>query len=136
MIDTQPAFLYVEDDIFSQQVLEMILTRIMGYSKLTQFEDSKDFMERLKALPEKPDIIFLDIQVQPLTGYEMLKLIRSDPDFQDCKVVAVTANIMPSDVSHLQQVGFDSLIGKPLVHKVFPELVRKILAGEQIWYIP
>ena len=136
MIDTQPAFLYVEDDIFSQQVLAMILTRIMGYSKLTQFEDSKDFMERLKALPEKPNIIFLDIQVQPLNGYEMLKLIRSDADFQDCKVVAVTANIMPSDVSHLQQVGFDSLIGKPLVHKVFPELVRKILAGEQIWYIP
>ena len=93
-------------------------------------------MERLKALPEKPDIIFLDIQVQPLNGYEMLKLIRSDPDYQDSKVVAVTANIMPSDVSHLQQVGFDSLIGKPLVHKVFPELVRKILAGEQIWYIP
>ena len=136
MTDTQPAFLYVEDDAFSQQVLAMILTRIMGYSKLTQFEDSKDFMERLKALPEKPGIIFLDIQVQPLNGYEMLKLIRSDPDFQDCKVVAVTANIMPSDVSHLQQVGFDSLIGKPLVHKVFPELVRKILAGEQIWYIP
>ena len=136
MTNTQPAFLYVEDDIFSRQVLEMILTRIMGYSKLTLYEDSKDFMQRLRELPEKPGIIFLDIQVQPLTGYEMLKLIRSDPDYQGCKVVAVTANIMPSDVSHLQQVGFDSLIGKPLVHKVFPELVRKILAGEQIWYIP
>ena len=136
MIDKQPAFLYVEDDIFSRQVLEMILTRIMGYSKLTLYEDSKDFMERLKALPEKPAIIFLDIMVQPLTGYEMLKLIRSDPELQECKVVAVTANIMPSDVTRLQQMGFDSLIGKPLVHKVFPELVRKILAGEQVWYIP
>jgi CheY-like chemotaxis protein len=136
MIDKQPSFLYVEDEIFSRQVLEMILTRIMGYSKLTLYEDSKDFMERLKELPEKPAIIFLDIMVQPLTGYEMLKLIRSDPELQECKVVAVTANIMPSDVTRLQQMGFDSLIGKPLVHKVFPELVRKILAGEQVWYIP
>lgn len=136
MTETQPAFLYVEDDAFSREVLEMILTRVMGYTTLTLFEDSKDFMERLKALPEIPRVIFLDIQVQPNNGYEMLKMIRSDPDYQDSKVIAVTANIMPSDVTHLQQVGFDGLIGKPLVHRMFPDLLHKILDGEAIWYIP
>ena len=43
---------------------------------------------------------------------------------------------MPSDVALLQQAGFDGLIGKPLVHKIFPELLHKILAGGPIWYIP
>ena len=136
MTDAQPSFLYVEDDAFSQQVLRMILTRVMGYSKLTEFEDSKDFMERLKALPEIPTIIFLDIQVQPLNGYEMLKLIRSDATYQASKVIALTASIMPSDVVMLQKVGFDGLIGKPIAHKLFPGLVQKILAGEPVWYIP
>jgi two-component system cell cycle response regulator DivK len=136
MTDKQLSFLYVEDDLSSRQVLDLILKRLMGYSQVTMFEDSKNFMERLQALPAVPDIIFLDIRVAPIDGYEMLKLIRSDPAYQNTKVVALTATIMPSDVAHLQQVGFDGLLGKPLVHKIFPNLVAKILDGESIWYIP
>lgn len=136
MSKSQPSFLFVDDDAYSREVLQVILGKVMGYTDVIAFEDSKDFMERLKNLPRIPDVIFLDIQIQPLDGYEMLKLVRSDPTYQNSKVVALTASIMPSDVAHLQQVGFDGLIGKPLVHKIFPGLLRKLLAGEGIWYIP
>jgi CheY-like chemotaxis protein len=136
MPDLQPSFLYVDDDAFSRQIMQTILGRVMGFTHLTLFEDSANFMERLKTLPKIPDIIFLDIQLSPIDGYEVLKLIREEPVFDQSKVIALTASIMPSDVSHLQQVGFDGLIGKPLVHKVFPDLVYKLLAGEQLWYIP
>ena len=136
MAEKQPSFLYVDDDAFSRQILQMILVRVMGFSDLTLFEDSQNFLERLKALPQIPEVIFLDIQIEPIDGYEMLKLIRGDEALQHCKVIALTASIMPSDVAHLQQVGFDALIGKPIVHKMFPDLLKKVLAGEQMWYIP
>lgn len=136
MTDSQPSFLYVEDDAFSREVMQMILERLMGNSQIYLFDDSVDFIKRLKALPVIPDMIFLDIQLAPLDGFEMLKLIRQESAYNASKVIALTASIMPSDVTHFRQVGFDGLIGKPLVHKVFPELVRRLLAGERLWYIP
>jgi two-component system cell cycle response regulator DivK len=136
MAEKQPSFLFVDDDANSREVLQVIINRIMGYPQLFQFEDSQDFMSRLRALPTIPDVIFLDILIQPIDGYEMLKLIRSDATYQASKVIALTASIMPSDVVMLQKVGFDGLIGKPIAHKLFPGLVQKILAGEPVWYIP
>ena len=136
MTDQGPLILFVDDDAPSREVMKVILNRVMGYNRVELFEDSQNFMERLHALPGAPDVIFLDIQVPPIDGYEMLKLIRSDLAYQKARIIAVTASIMPSDVALLQQAGFDGLIGKPLVHKIFPELLHKILAGEPIWYIP
>ena len=131
---SEPFFLYVDDDLRSREVLHILLTKVMGFSQIAMFEDSQDFVDRLKALPRVPDIIFLDIQMRPKNGYELLDILRSDPDYQHSKIVAITATVMPNDVAHVQQSGFDGLIGKPIVHTIFPELLGKILDGEPVWY--
>lgn len=134
-VDTQPFFVYVEDDLSSRQVLEIILTRIMGYSNVRFYEDGVDLVSKLKNFPAAPDVIFLDLLLRPVDGYTILKELRSDPFFQATKVVAITSSVMASDVSRMQQSGFHGLIGKPLIHKIFPNLLQKILAGEPVWYI-
>ena len=136
MTTEQPHFLYVEDDPHSREVLQMILTKVMGYTQIHFFENSEDFMTRMQDLPQVPDIIFLDIQIRPMNGYEILTLLRADPIYETVKVVALTASVMVQDVARLQEAGFDGLIGKPVAHKVFPRLVNDIFAGEPVWYIP
>jgi two-component system cell cycle response regulator DivK len=133
---TQPTFLYVEDDEFSREITRLLLIDVMGFSQLTLFADSADFLARLQALSYIPSVIFLDIQMGPPDGYQMLALIRSDPAYRDSRVIAMTANVMAHDVERLQQVGFDGLIGKPLRKKLFPQMIERILAGEKIWFVP
>ena len=132
---SQPYYLYVEDDRLSRMVMDMFLGNMMGLSSYTIFEDSTDFMVRLKALPVRPDIILLDIHVRPLNGFEMLKSIRSDPDFTDCRIVALTASVMNEEVKQLREAGFDGTIGKPLDATSFPGLLNKIQRGEAVWQI-
>jgi len=137
MTDTkQPFFLYIEDDPFSREVLELIIKKIMKYTNLEYFIDSENYQERFLALEKAPDVVFLDIQIQPHNGYEILDWLRHEPKFKDTKVVALTASVMVQDVAKLQETGFDGLIGKPIAHRVFPRLLKQILAGEPIWYIP
>ena len=136
MTKSQPFFLYVEDDTLSREVLEMILKRIMNYQNLEFFTNSNNFMDNLRRLPQIPDVIFLDISLRPNNGYQVLKWIRADQVYQAVKVVALTASVMVHDVQRLQEAGFDGLIGKPIAHKVFPELLDNILGGEPVWYIP
>jgi CheY-like chemotaxis protein len=136
MSKTQPHFLYVEDDMRSRKVVELLLTKVMGYREVTIFEDSADFMERVRALAQVPDVIFLDVQIAPHDGYEMIKMLRSEPDYQQATIIAMTANVMSHDVEQLRGVGFSGLIGKPVLKENFADLVDKLLNGEQVWYVP
>lgn len=133
---SDPVILYVEDDRFSRKVIEILFMSVLNLPKLTLFENSENFMERLHKLETKPNLIFLDIQMKPHTGYEVLNMLRAEADFQQVTTIALTANVMAHDIDQLKQAGFDGLIGKPIMDDVFPELVNRILTGEAVWYIP
>lgn len=136
MDNHEPRFLYVEDDVMSREIFEVLMKEVMGYSHLTIFEDSSNFIERLSALPDRPNVFFLDVQIDPHDGYEMLTMLRSDAVYQDAIIIAMTANVMSYDIEHLRTAGFNGLIGKPIVRRVFPQLVEKLLSGESVWYVP
>jgi CheY-like chemotaxis protein len=127
--------LYVEDDELSCEVMEALLTRGLGYKNFTVFENSREFMQRLQALSTKPDIIFLDIHMEPFDGFEMLRQVRKDQNFDTTKIVAFTASVMNEEVKLLREAGFDGVFAKPLAVEAFPSALHRILNGEQLWII-
>ena len=132
----EPSILYVEDDPMSREVVELIFRDIMGLRNVMYFQDSANFIERVAALPKVPDIFFLDVQVQPYNGYQMLRMLQQDETYQSSTVIAMTASVMATDVEQLREVGFDGLIGKPVRQKIFPRLFEQIMAGEPVWFLP
>ena len=135
-INTNPIFLYVEDDMFSRDIISLMIQDVLGFSQLTIFDSSEDFKDRVCALSPQPNVIFLDIQIRPYDGYAMLSMLREEARFKDTTIIAMTANVMSHDVEKLRAVGFSGLIGKPLIKDVFPQLIQKILKGEAVWYVP
>jgi two-component system, cell cycle response regulator len=134
MIDN-PIFVYVEDDPLSRQVMQMLLVRGLGYSRLTILEDSTDFFERVEALSPKPNIFFLDIHMQPLDGFSMLEMLRRHADFRDALVIAATASVMNEEVNKLRTAGFNGVIAKPIIQREFPGILKRILSEQEVWTI-
>jgi two-component system cell cycle response regulator DivK len=132
---SQLHFLYVEDDPLSVEVMVMILRHGVGTENISLSRDSVDFMNRVRSLPSKPDIILLDIHVQPVSGLEMLSMLKSDPNYSKIPVVALTASVMNEEVQRLRQAGFDSGISKPVSVRTFPALIQRIANGEKVWHI-
>jgi CheY-like chemotaxis protein len=128
-------FLYVEDDPLSRQVMELIVRRLVASVELVMFEDGRDFVARLRALPARPDLILLDIHMRPDDGIAVLDMIRRLPDYAGVKVVAVTASVMNEEMAVLQDAGFDAAIGKPIDQFFFPEFVERVLNGEALWHV-
>lgn len=126
-------YLYVEDDALSREVMETLMREVIGVGSLTTFEDSKNFAARLATLNPMPDFILLDIHVHPFDGYTMLDMIRDNAAFQDVVVLAVTASVMAQEIEHLKMRGFNGALAKPLDMMTFPELIRRLEAGETIW---
>jgi CheY-like chemotaxis protein len=132
---SQPVFLFVENDELSREVMKTLLTRGLGYHDVTMFENSTDFEGRLERLSHKPDVIFLDIHMEPMDGFAMLNLIRRHANLGSVPVVAVTASVMSEEVRRLRDAGFDGVIAKPINYDTFPGALNRILSGEQVWNV-
>jgi CheY-like chemotaxis protein len=131
----QFSYLYVEDDPLSREIMRTALEMMMGVQTLTIFEDSADFMRRLNALPYKPDFILLDIHLEPCSGIELLRLIHASNQYKGSKIIALTASVMNEEMQRLKAAGFDGAIAKPMDVEVFPHVLRRIIAGEEVWHI-
>jgi two-component system cell cycle response regulator DivK len=127
--------LYVEDVPSNRKVMSLLLEKTLNIRNYAFFENSVDFMPRVRALGRIPDIVFLDIHIAPLDGFEMLQQLRTDPSCRSARIIAVTASVMNEEVDSLRASGFDGAIGKPLNLQKFPQQVASILKGETVWAI-
>ena len=132
---TEAAYLYVEDDVLGREIMRMIMENVIGAADTYVFEDSANFMDRLRALPRKPDLIMLDIHIKPHDGMELLSMIRADAEYRHTRVIALTASVMNEEVAELRSSGFDGAIGKPLDIAVFPSLIARVLNGVPTWHV-
>ncbi len=127
--------LIIEDDLVNSNILRILLTHSMKLSQIEEWPDSGQFLEKMKAFSRKPDLIIMDITITPIDGFEMITQLRSDPEFDDIKVIAYTAGVMQDQVQKMKSLKFDGLISKPITRDIFPQLVGRIMSGEPIWYI-
>jgi two-component system, cell cycle response regulator DivK len=134
-MNQETAVLYVEDDPQSRMLMNLLFKGRMGLKHIHMFEDSEQFLKRVNALDPHPNIIFLDIQVRPHDGFNMLKMLRQLEWSRNVPIVALTASVMNEEVQRLQQVGFNACIGKPIDIDSFPDLMERILNGESLWRI-
>jgi CheY-like chemotaxis protein/anti-sigma regulatory factor (Ser/Thr protein kinase) len=62
----------------------------------------------------RPDVVFLDIGMPDMSGYEVAKRLRSDPDNRRTALVAITGWSQDSDRKRAMEAGFDHHIAKPI----------------------
>lgn len=134
-MSSYPAVLYVEDDPKSRMVMEVLLKQHLGLHNVSIFENSADFEARLDALPFQPDLVFLDIHVDPLDGFQMLALLRQRPAYQQLPIVALTASVMNEEIQQLRDAGFNGVIPKPIEISAFPDTIKLLLSGESVWRV-
>ncbi len=123
--------LIVEDDPNSYRAT-MGLLKMAGAQSIHACTNVTDAMALAEELPQV-DLFLVDIYMPGETGFDLLKLIRAHPRLKDSKVVALTASVMFADIRRIKASGFDSFIGKPTRPGRFPDQIRAILAGEELW---
>ncbi|QCU89902.1 PAS domain-containing protein [Thiomicrorhabdus sediminis] len=118
--------LYIEDNISNIKLVSQILSGLPDISLLTA-EDPVMGIDLAKQ--HCPDLILLDINMPNMDGYEVIKVLKSEPSLQSVPVVAVTANAMLHDIKKGEAAGFDDYVVKPFEIEGFIETVKTQLEG-------
>jgi two-component system cell cycle response regulator DivK len=122
--------LVVEDNVSNF----VLIARMLGYMGIhCEWKTSGyEVVEYADTLP-RLDLVLMDIRLPYEDGYGALQKIRSSPSLKNTRVVAVTAEASPEQMEKARKSGFDGFIGKPLDPDHFPEQIKAILTGQEIW---
>ena len=122
--------LIIEDDQTSIDVLQSLLADLDVISDVIY--DSHTLTESLQAT-QRPDVIFLDLEMPSANGYTVLEYIRKAAAFEGVPVIAYTTHI--SHMNEARQAGFDGFLGKPLSRSEFAGQLEQILKGKPVWSV-
>lgn len=122
--------LVVEDNVANF----VLIARMLGYMGIhCEWKTSGyEVVEYADTLP-RVDLILMDIRLPYEDGFAALRKVRASSALKDTIVVAVTAEASVDQLNKARAAGFDGFIGKPLDMDRFPDQIRMILAGQQVW---
>ena len=115
--------LLVEDNDFNQELAVALLTE-KGIT-VDVVENGQLALDRLAE--QRYDGVLMDCQMPVMDGYTATFRIRETPGLESLPVIAMTANVLQSDVERALASGMNDHIGKPIdVKKMFATLARWI----------
>jgi CheY-like chemotaxis protein len=88
-------------------------------------EDGAEVVRLYSKAPDKYDMIFMDVQMPKMDGYEATRRIRilDVPGAREVPIVAMTANVFREDIDKCLEAGMNDHVGKPLD---FDEVLSKL----------
>lgn len=79
------------------------------------------------ARQHRPNLILMDIQLPEVSGLEVTRWLKEDPELQSIPVVAITAFAMKGDEERIREGGCEAYLSKPISVAKFLETVRHFL---------
>jgi two-component system, sensor histidine kinase and response regulator len=119
--------LLVEDVEINREIVKSLLepTKLM----IDCAENGLEAVRKFAEAPEKYNMIFMDLQMPEMDGYDATQCIRKlvFPQAKTIPIVAMTANVFREDVERCLKAGMNDHVGKPIDFKEVLEKLNKYL---------
>jgi CheY-like chemotaxis protein len=111
--------LVVEDNLDNRRILVYRLKRI-GDFEIIEASNGQEALDLVQATPP-PDLIFMDLKMPVMDGWEATKRIRELDVGRTIPIIALTAQAMAGDEQKALAAGCDDYLAKPIVD---PNIVK------------
>lgn len=126
MTSPEKTVLIIEDEADAAELFAEMM-RVSGFRVL---KTSSSAPAITMMIAEKPDIVLLDIMMPDISGLDILRLMRADPELTDIPVVVVSAKSMPADIKTGMEAGASTYLTKPVGFLELKEAVERALGSQ------
>jgi CheY-like chemotaxis protein len=123
--------LLVEDVEINREIVIALLSATA--IEIECAENGEEAVELFGGAPEKYELIFMDLQMPVMDGYEATRRIRKieatgdEPNVARVPIIAMTANVFKEDIEKCLAAGMNEHIGKPLDFEEVLEILNRYL---------
>ena len=116
----------VEDNKINMLLLKTIIKNLFYDVEIFEFLNGKEAIEQFEFL--KPTLVFMDIQMPIMNGYETSKAIRNLSNGMNIPIIAITAGTEKEERKKCLKMGMNDYIPKPIIKGVIEEVILKWIA--------
>ncbi len=106
----QSTVLIVDDNPQNVELLVAFLESLPV--KLVTAVDGVDALE--KVAENNPDLILLDVMMPRMSGFQVCRKLKADPETKDIQILMVTALNELGDIEQASECGTDDFVSKPV----------------------
>lgn len=118
MTDNQLKALVIDDSPTDSQTLAYLLSKRLP----AQAEVANDGLEGLDKLSSTSfDLVFLDVQMPEMNGFDFLCYVRGNPDYKDIPLMMVTSETKMSQMAKALEAGANEYVMKPFTKEVITD---------------
>ncbi|MCF2970100.1 response regulator [Synechococcus sp. Nb3U1] len=118
--------LIVDDEPHIRLLLEQTLEELEAEGvELILAANGEEALELIRT--ERPQIVFLDVMMPRLNGFDVCQQVKQDPELQHTTIVMLTAKGQEFDKQRGQEVGADLYITKPFDPDVLTAKAAELL---------
>ncbi|SIQ91591.1 response regulator [Maribacter ulvicola] len=122
--------IYIADDDFDDRDFFMeALNSVPIKTEVSQFDNGVDLMDKLFSDVTLPHVIFLDLYMPIMDGFECLMDIRNFKKFNTIYIIAYSSIYRDREVNQLKQDGANQFLKKSSSFKELKELLFKSLTA-------
>jgi signal transduction histidine kinase/ActR/RegA family two-component response regulator len=116
--------LIVDDEPDNREVITSIVHDVMGHSAITAINGA----EALSRAASHPDLILLDLRMPGLSGFDVARALKRNPDTSRIPIVAITALDAEDDRQEALAAGCVGCVTKPFSEESLTTAVSTVLA--------
>ena len=113
----------VEDNKVNMLLLKTIIKNLFPNATIFEIPNGKEAFYQFETI--NPDIIFMDIQMPLMNGYEATKEIRNLKSGQNVPIIAITAGTEKEEKDKCLSVGMSDYIAKPIIKGIIEACILK-----------
>ena len=123
-VNMNMSILIVDDYKTMLRIVRNLLTEL-GFTNIAEATDGKAAFEKLKK--ESFDLIISDWNMEPMTGYELLRAVRSDDGLRKTPFIMVTAESKAENVVAEKKAGVNNYIIKPFNAATLKQKMKRVI---------
>jgi len=119
------SILIVDDSATVRSVVRKLLMQL-GYQNLDEASDGEAALEKISE--QHFSLVISDWNMEPMSGFDLLQHVRSDPGFSDTPFIMVTAESKTENVIAAKKAGVSNYIVKPFNAQTLKSKIEAVFA--------
>ena len=124
-VDLSMPVLVVDDYNTMSRVLRNLL-KLIGFRDIDSAPDGSVALGKMR--DKKYGLVISDWNMEPMTGYELLKAVRGDPELSKTPFIMVTAEANAENVMAAKKAGVNNYIIKPFTTQTLRSKIEAVFA--------